>query len=216
LTAAQFDRKANTLVPGVTRSVATTMSYAWNTDLYPKGLKGFDDLLDPALAGGKIGVLSPFTPAVMDFYTYLEKHYGADYLDKLAAQKPRVYEAGAAMAQGLASGEISAATQVAQVALYQAKDAGAPVDGGLAKPAWGAGIYDAVLSGAPHPKAAQLLLNYIFSPAGQEIIAHRTASVLPDIPGAATTADKTTTGGVMNASPEEFKAFVEKFNRMFH
>ncbi|XVQ11039.1 extracellular solute-binding protein [Spirillospora sp. CA-255316] len=215
LSAPGFDRKANTLARGVHRSVATTMSYAWNTERHPKGLRGFNDLLDPSLSGGKIGVLSPFTPAVMDFYTYLQKQNGADYLDKLAKQKPRKFQAGAAMAEALASGEIVAATQVAQVALYKAKDAGAPVDGGLANPAWGAGIYEAVLARAAHPNAAQLLINYMFSQAGQEIVANRTASVLPNIPGAATTADKTTTGGVMDARPEEFRAFVDRFNGLF-
>jgi iron(III) transport system substrate-binding protein len=211
-----FDRQANTLSPGVVRSVATTMSYAWNTDLYPDGLTGFEDLLDPALAGGKIGILSPFTPAVMDFYTYLEKQFGDDFLDKLAAQKPRIYEAGAAMAEALASGEITAASQVSQVSLFDAKDAGAPVDSGLADPAWAASLYEGVLADALHPAAAQLLMNYIFSPAGQEIMAERIASVLPDIPGAATTVDQTTTGGVMTASPEEFQAFVDRFNALFH
>ncbi|MGV9852466.1 extracellular solute-binding protein [Streptomyces sp. NPDC003442] len=215
LDASGFDRKANTLVPHVVRSAATTMSYAWNTERYPKGLKGFRDLLDPKLSGGKIGILAPFTPSVMDFYTYLEKRYGADYLQKLAQQKPRIYQAGAAMSEGLASGEISAATQVAQVSLYQAKDSGAPVDGGLAHPAWAASFYEGLLKGAKHPNAAQLLMNYMFTPAGQEILAHRIASVLPDIPGAATTADKTATGGVMTASPERFRAFVDKFNKMF-
>jgi iron(III) transport system substrate-binding protein len=215
LDAPGFGREANALTPQVIRSVATTMSYAWNADLHPQGLKGFADLLDPSLSVAKIGVLAPFTPAVMDFYTYLEKNFGADYLERLAAQKPRVYQAGAAMAEALASGEIAAATQVSQVALYSAKAAGAPVDGGLAQPAWGAALYEAVLGDAPHPNAAQLLMNYIFSPAGQEIVAHRTASVLPGIPGAATTADKTTTGGVMNASPQQFKSFVAKFNRLF-
>jgi iron(III) transport system substrate-binding protein len=119
------------------------------------------------------------------------------------------------MAEALASGEIAAATQVSQVALYTAKDAGAPVDGGLAHPAWGAALYEGVLAHARHPNAAQLLMNYIFTPAGQEIVAHRTASVLPHIPGAATTADKTTTGGAMNASPAQFKSFVANFNQMF-
>jgi iron(III) transport system substrate-binding protein len=215
MTSSPFDPKQNTLAPGVVRSVATTMSYAWNTDRHPQGLKGFNDLLDPSLSGGKIGILTPFTPAVMDFYTYLEKNYGADYLTKLAAQKPRIYRAGVALAQALASGEIAAATQVSQVALYSAKDQGAPVDGGLAQPAWGASIYDAVLTAAPHPKAAQLLMNYMFTPAGQEIVAKRTAAVLPGIPDAATTVDKTTTGGSMNASPQEFQAFVANFNKMF-
>ncbi|RZI53512.1 MAG: extracellular solute-binding protein [Pseudonocardia sp.] len=215
LNAPEFDRAANTLAPGVIRALATTMSYAWNTDLHPQGLGGFDDLLDPSLSGGKIGILSPFTPAVMDFYTYLEKQYGSDFLDRLAQQKPRIYQAGAAMSEALASGEITAATQVSQVALYKAKDAGAPVDGGLAQPAWGASLYEAVLADARHPNAAQLLMNYIFSPAGQEIVAHHVASVLPDIPGAATTIGNTTTGGVMTAGPEQFKAFVDKFNETF-
>lgn len=215
LDAPGFDRKANTLLPHVTRSVATTMSYGWNTERWPKGLKDFDGLLDPKLAGGKIGILSPFTPTVMDFYTFLEKGYGSDYLERLAKQKPRIYQTGASMAEALASGEIAAATQVAQVPLYDAKDNGAPVDSGLADPAWAASLYEAVLKGADHPNAAQLLLNYMFTPAGQEIIAKHTGSVLPDIPGAATTADKTTTGGVMNASPDQFKEFVEKFNELF-
>ena len=152
----------------------------------------------------------------MDFYHFLQKQYGDDYLDKLAAQKPRIYNAGAAMAEALASGEIAAATQVSQVALYAAKDAGAPVDGGLADPAWAASFYEAVLEGAKHPAAAQLLMNYIFTPAGQEVVAERIASVLPDIPSAVTTIDKTTTGGDENATPEEFKAFVAEFNKTFH
>jgi len=76
-------------------------------------------------------------------------------------------------------------------------------------------IYEAVLAKAPHPNAAQLLMNYMFTPAGQEIVAHRTAAVLPDIPGAATTVDKTTTGGVMTASRAQFKTFVAKFNQLF-
>jgi iron(III) transport system substrate-binding protein len=211
-----FDRAANTLAPNVIRSAATTMSYAWNTDLDSKGLKDFSGLLDPSLSGGKVGILAPIAPAVMDFYSYLEKQYGADFLDRLAAQKPRIYTAGAAMAQALASGEIAAASQVSQVSLYQAKAAGAPVDGGLANPAWAASLYEGVLADAKHPNAAQLLMNYIFSPAGQEIVAEKIASVLPEISSAVTTADKTTTGGDLNATPEQFNAFVAKFNQMFH
>jgi iron(III) transport system substrate-binding protein len=216
LNAPGFDRAANTLTPDVIRSVATTMSYAWNTNLHPQGLRGFKDLLAPSLSSGKIGILSPFTPAVWDFYSYLGKYDGADYLQKLAAQHPRIYPTGAALAQALASGEIAAATQVTQVALYEAKAAGAPVDGGLAHPAWAASLYEAVLAHARHPDAAQLLMNYMFTPAGQEILANRIASVLPGIPGTATTVNKTTTGGVMNASPAKFDAFVGTFNKLFH
>jgi len=215
LDAEGFDRAANSPVPEAIRSAGTTMSYAWNTDQVPNGLDDFGDLTDPSLSGGKIGILSPIAPAVMDFYHYLQEQYGDDYLDKLAQQKPRIYTAGAAMAEALASGEIAAATQVSQVSLYAAKDAGAPVDGGLADPAWAASFYEAVLVGARHPAAAQLLMNYIFTPAGQEVIAERIASVLPDIPSAVTTIDKTTTGGDENATPEDFETFVAEFNKTF-
>ena len=38
---------------------AAVLTFAWNTDLVPDGLTDYPDLLDPALAGGKIGVIDP-------------------------------------------------------------------------------------------------------------------------------------------------------------
>lgn len=215
LSDAGFDRATNQLAEGAFRSAATTMSFAWNTQLMPGGMKDFNDLLDPSLAGGKIGILSPIAPAVMDFYTYLESRFGSDFLDRLAKQKPRIYNAGAAMSAALASGEIVAASQISQVSLFDAKDAGAPVDGALASPPWAAPFYEGVLAGAPHPKAAQLLMNYIFSRAGQEILAEHIASVRSDVPSAVTTVDKTVTGGKQVVTPAEFKAFSAKFTSTF-
>jgi iron(III) transport system substrate-binding protein len=215
LSDAGFDRATNQLADGAFRSAATTMSFAWNTQLVPGGLKDFDGLLDPSLSGGKIGILSPIAPAVMDFYTYLGSRFGDDFLDRLARQKPRLYNSGAAMSAALASGEIAAASQISQVVLADAKDAGAPVETGLADPPWAAPFYESVLAGAPHPKAAQLLMNYIFSRAGQEILAAHIASVRSDVPSAVTTVDKTVTGGKQVIAPAEFKAFSAKFTSTF-
>jgi iron(III) transport system substrate-binding protein len=81
-------------------STAAVFGYAWNTDRYSNGMKGYADALDPALAGGKVGVIDVHTSTVLvDFYQYLEAQMGPDYLTKLAAQKPKIYPSGLPMAQ---------------------------------------------------------------------------------------------------------------------
>ncbi|HSS11103.1 MAG TPA: extracellular solute-binding protein, partial [Acidimicrobiales bacterium] len=85
---------------------AAILTFGWNTQLYPKGLKDYPDLLDPALKG-KIGVIKPTSSSIVDFYLYLEQNYGADFVTKLAAQKPRIYPSSLPMGQALSSGEIS-------------------------------------------------------------------------------------------------------------
>ena len=55
---------------------------------------------------------------------------------------------------------------------------------------WGARFNTSILDIAPHPNAAQVLANFIITEPGQEAIARKAASVLPDVPGAVTTVDK--------------------------
>ena len=76
-------------------STAAVFGYGWNTDRYSDGLEGYEGLLDPALAGGKIGVIDVHTSTVLvDFYQYLEAQVGPDFLTKLAAQEPKIYPSG--------------------------------------------------------------------------------------------------------------------------
>ena len=86
------------------------------------------------------------------------------------------------MAEALSSGEISAATFVQPQ--VDEKEAGAPVEWGLANPAWGARFQGTLLKSGPHPNAAQVLADFMITKDGQAAIARKNAAVLPDVPGA--------------------------------
>src|ERR1044072_6753455 len=141
---------------------SAVLTFGWNTKLYPKGLTDYTGLLDPSLKGGKIGVIEPSAPSLVDFYLWLEETYGADFVKKLAAQKPRIYPSSLPMGEALQSGEIAAGSFVAPIALEPAKKKGAPVDYRMPpNGAWGGRYYGMVLNTAPHPNAGELFANFM-------------------------------------------------------
>jgi iron(III) transport system substrate-binding protein len=164
-------------------SHAMTGGLAWNTDLYPEGLKDFDDLLDPSLAGGKIGVIEASNSSLVDFYVSLEEAFGEEYVEKLAAQEPRVYSGGTAIIEALSSGEI-AATSYGSPTIKASIEAGAPLDWTLTEePGWGVLFRTHVLKTAPHPAAAQVLANFALMPEGQKALGRDYVSVIPGAEG---------------------------------
>jgi len=193
-------------------SSAAVLTYGWNTSRVPDGIDGYEDLLDPALADGKIGVMLPVSSAVVDFYDYLEETVSPDYVERLAAQKPRTYPGAQAMAQALTSGELAAT--VYTLPLTAEKEAGAPVESGMPSPVFGAPFLTGVPATAPHPNAAQLFANFLVTKAGQEAVASRAGAVLPDIPTAATSADGIWVSGRV-VTADETEAFRAEFTDMF-
>lgn len=161
-------------------SHAATIGYGWNTELWPDGLSGYEDLLDPELAGGKIGVVEPGGEAQLDWYTYIEEEFGEDYIKDLAAQEPRIYAGGTAIIEALTSGEIFA-TPYASPTIRAAIENGAPLDWDLPAKAWGTLFDSVVLESAPHPAAAQVLANFMLTKEGQTALATDYVSVMPDI-----------------------------------
>jgi iron(III) transport system substrate-binding protein len=195
-------------------STAAVFGYAWNTDRLSQGLKGYDGLLDPELGDGKIAVIDVHTsPVLVDFYQYLEAQEGPDFLTKLAAQKPKIYPSGLPIAQALTSGEVAATAYA--VALVDEKEQGAPVDFGLPEKVWGARFNTAILKDSPHPNAAQVLADFMISPEGQAALARKTASVLPNTPGAVTTVDKVAPQDLTKLTPEVVAAYNEKWDALF-
>jgi iron(III) transport system substrate-binding protein len=194
-------------------SSAAVLTFGWNTELWPDGLKDYTDLLDPGLADGKIGVIEPAAGSIVDFYLYLEEKYGEDFITKLAAQKPRIYPSSLPMAQALTSGEISAASFV-QV-LTDEKANGAPVDSGLSDTVWGALFQTSVLQTAPHPNAAQVLANFMITPKGQEAIARKAGAALPNIEGAITLTDKVRRQDLEKLTPEFVAEYQQKWDALF-
>jgi iron(III) transport system substrate-binding protein len=193
---------------------ATVVGFGWNTDLYPEGLKTYEDFLDPALSGGKIGIADiANSPAIVDFYNFLEKREGTDFLKKLAAQKPRVYESVIPMAAALASGEIAAGTQFAS--LQPQIDSGAPVDQVIPDDPWGAWYYTSVIAKAPHPNAAMVFANFMLTPEGQDAINPHAASVLPDIPSAVMTVDGIKEQDLSALTPEVVQKYEAGWRKLF-
>ncbi|MFE5916604.1 ABC transporter substrate-binding protein [Streptomyces sp. NPDC056468] len=196
---------------------SAVLTFGWNTKLYPKGLTDYTDLLDPALADGKIGVIEPTAPSIVDFYLWLEETYGADFVKKLAAQKPRIYPSSLPMGEALQSGEIAAGSFVAPIALDPAKKKkGAPVDYRMPPDgAWGARYYGMVLQTAPHPNAGQLFANFMVTAEGQKLITLSAGSVLPKVPGTVITNDKVRIQDPAKLTPDTVAAYQKKWKSLF-
>lgn len=196
---------------------AAVLTFAWNTELLPDGLEDYDDLLDPQLANGKIGIVDPaISPSIVDFYLWLGDTFGEDYVEDLAALQPRIYPSALPIGEALTSGEIYATTYGAPVQLVPAKDKGAPVDFGIsAEGAWGARYYGAIPKSAAHPNAAILLADFMVRPLGQELVQGASGSVLPDIPGTLITNDRIRKQDLEATAPEPAAEYVEMWNGLF-
>ncbi|BAH53106.1 ABC transporter substrate-binding protein [Rhodococcus opacus] len=192
---------------------AAVFSLGWNTTALPGGLQKPADLLDPALKG-KIGIVNPSGIAsYVDFYRFFEKNFGADYLQKLADLEPRIYPSALGVAQALTSGEI-VATPVVQP-LVREKESGAPVDWALPSPPWGTPWFTHALSAAPHPNAAQVLANFMVTPAGQKALSLGYASALPGIEGAVARAQDITLPNPSDLTPESLTEYQSDWEKRF-
>lgn len=161
---------------------AVAVTAGWNTAEYPDGLKDYPDLLDPRLAGGRIGVVEPVAAAQVDLYQWMEETFGSDFVAGLAAQRPRIYPSVAAMGQALTSGEIAASPGV--LPQDAVKASGAPVDSVISSSGvWATRYFAMVMQQAPHPNAAQLLTEFMMSDAGQAAINQQHPAVRDGIEG---------------------------------
>jgi iron(III) transport system substrate-binding protein len=208
---AAYNKPENVLANGAFVTNAAVLTFASNTERFKGKLTDYSGLIDPALGGGKIGIPPIKGATFVDFYKYLEENYGADYLQKLAAEKPRLYPSALPMAEALSSGEISAATFV-QPQVDEQK-AGAPVQWALANPAWGARFQGTLLKSGPHPNAAQVLADFMVTKDGQAAIARKNAAVLPDVPGAVAEVANVRKPSTM--TPAQVKEYEQKLSGLF-
>jgi iron(III) transport system substrate-binding protein len=153
-----------------------------NTGLYSKPIKDLPDVIDPALKG-RIGVVSPSAPSLVDWYLWVQQTYGKAFLTKLAELNPKIYVSSLPMQQAVISGEISVGTFTPTSALDD-KANGAPINYLIPKGAkdWNAPWWGMVLRKAPHPNAAQLLINYMVTKEGQQSSQRHLGAVLQNVP----------------------------------
>lgn len=150
------------------------MAVAYNTQLVKpedaKELSAWKGLLDPRFANGIISLGDPGrSVTAFPLYYYWTKvnptEYGDDFLAGLAAQKPVVYASHTQQSARIGAGEVAIGVIVDIVAIQQ-YDLGAPIAIVYPSPSPNILQYSAISKNAPHPKAAQLFLEYLSSEEG--------------------------------------------------
>lgn len=143
---------------------------AWNTRLFPDGLKTWDDLLNPALAG-KIGSRDGVTASLSGYMDFMENNLGLDYMKAFGKQKPKYYASSVPLSQAVAAGEVWAANigNMATISALQAQ--GAPIAYEFPNPAYASPLAAGQLENARNANAAALFLEFMISPEGQTAMA---------------------------------------------
>jgi iron(III) transport system substrate-binding protein len=186
----------------------------WNTDLMADGLTDLPDLLDPSLAGGRIGLVEPLAPVQVDLYMWMEDTFGDSFLEDLAAQEPRIYPSTVPMGQALASGEISASPGV--LPQEDAAAGGAPVASTLSPEGfWSTPYFGVVLDGAPNPNAAQVLVDFMVSPEGQATVNRGLLGARDDVDGVLAAVADAHQPDNSRLTPDAVAAYQERWRSLF-
>jgi iron(III) transport system substrate-binding protein len=157
---------------------------AYNTNLVKTPITGYKDLLKPEF-NGKVGMIDLVATSLFAFYDWLEKKEGADYLTKLAAQKPKIYGSNPIGAQMVASGELPVVSFMSATMVLPLVAKGAPVKLVYPDSAFGIQYAGGIVAWSKRPNAAQVYMDYLMSRAGQTAWngLGEAASPLPNIPG---------------------------------
>lgn len=151
-----------------------TVTLWYNSDLMKaEEVRSFDDFLNPKLKG-KIGWLDPRTPGSgASMWTYLMHIKGADYLKRLAGQKPALSRDQRVLAEILAKGKVALVAGLTYYSLSPFIKAGLPVKP-LPTPreglyASGGSGHLTIMKNPPHPNGTKVFVNWLLSKEGQEI-----------------------------------------------
>lgn len=186
----------------------------WNTSAVPQGLSGYAQLLDPTLADGRIAVVEPSNQSLTDFWLFLEEQMGENFIKQLAGQQPRVYPGSGPIQEALAAGEIDAALY-AGAPFEDAKAAGAPIDWMLPGQPFTTALWAAALDNAPHPNAAQVLIDFFVSSEGQAVVAAHNISTRRDVPGTSATIDDITLRDSSRVTAEMVQTYGAEWRDLF-
>jgi iron(III) transport system substrate-binding protein len=143
---------------------------AWNTKLVPGGLKDWTDILDPKWKGQIITTDPAAGPKIGQWIVAMKQTYGNDFLQRFAAQQPRIQPTNAGFQQ-VGAGAAAIFAPVSAGTVQTSIDAGAPVAYKIPSTAMATLGIIGIPARAPHPNIAKLLFNYYLSDEGQKIIA---------------------------------------------
>jgi ABC-type Fe3+ transport system substrate-binding protein len=153
------------------------MGIAWNSSkVTPEEEKliregGWNVLTDPRWKG-RIATGTPASGGSSYSYVYMflggkRDQFGPDFIAKMAALRPQVYESKSPMYDRLAAGEHSVVDQASQSDMGGFYQKGAPVRWVFPKPTPANLTVQTISAKAPHPNAARLFQEWAMSPEGQ-------------------------------------------------
>ncbi|HSQ13335.1 MAG TPA: ABC transporter substrate-binding protein [Candidatus Deferrimicrobium sp.] len=130
--------------------------------------KRLNDLLDPRLKG-KMSLAGGATSA--RWVGAVVESAGREFIEKLGRHDINVHKlSGAALANLVVTGEVPISPTIFDSNIFVAKRKGAPVEWLPVEPVIANVGYSGIVSNAPHPHAALLLIDYLHSKEGQQFI----------------------------------------------
>jgi iron(III) transport system substrate-binding protein len=127
--------------------------------------KTYEDLLNPRWKNN-IGIDN----TKIEWFSMLLKLKGRSFMEKLAAQNPRVYAGNTNALNLLAAGEFPIMPGVYEYSVDSLKTKGAPVDWIGLEPVITYTVAVSLPSNPPHPFAAKLFTEWLLTKEGQEVI----------------------------------------------
>ena len=153
---------------------ATVNVIAYNTKIIPaaEAPKTWKDLLDPKWKGKLVTAHPGYSGVIATHVLALVQLHGWDYFKQLAQNKPMLVQSAVDPSGIVASGERPIAADGGDYTFYQVKKKGNPVE--IVFPKEGVPLVvspSAITSFAPHPNAAKLFTDFIFSRDLQQVLA---------------------------------------------
>jgi iron(III) transport system substrate-binding protein len=153
---------------------ATVNVIAYNTKIIPaaEAPKTWKDLLDPKWKGKLVTAHPGYSGVIATHVLALVQLHGWDYFKQLAQNKPMLVQSAVDPSGIVASGERPIAADGGDYTFYQVKKKGNPVE--IVFPKEGVPLVvspSAITSFAPHPTAAKLFTDFIFSRELQQVLA---------------------------------------------
>jgi iron(III) transport system substrate-binding protein len=167
-----------TLHDGITMANGTGFGIMYNTDQVTTPPKSWDDLLDPAYKG-KIALQDLTKVSGTEaLYSNLAANgeIGDDYMQKLAAQDPKIVSSSTEYPQVVGAGDATIGVGMPLSFFQAVKSSGPlgmvfPVEGDAKSGQFMAPQATMLTTHAPHPDAAELFIAWLYTPDGQAAIA---------------------------------------------
>jgi iron(III) transport system substrate-binding protein len=154
------------------RATVNVIAYNTKTISAAEAPRTWKDLLDPKWKGKLVTAHPGYSGVISTHVLALVHLYGWDYYKQLAQNRLMLVQSAVDPSGVVASGERPVAVNGADYTFYQTKKKGNPVE--IVYPKEGVSLVvspTAIASFAPHPNAAKLFTDFIFSLGTQQLLA---------------------------------------------